>query len=269
MSGLRRTLVSLTLVIIMLALVGCFGEDGGLKGCSTSVEAQLSPSQASVQPGETVQFKVPAEADGLSVAWKTDAYPADKSISDGGVFTGPSEPGLYAVSAEYKLADGTEVVARAWVSVVPPDVKPTDSSETSDGVSLSVDEPSAVADPATLETIFEVVNGLAVSNGGKPVSFTIAEPRRVREIRTYHWNDAKGSSGLGTITLSGPGGSQPFKATRTMEGQGGVPNAYWIADVDVTLQPGTYTISDSDPATWAQNTDTGGKGMVWVFAEKQ
>jgi hypothetical protein len=255
--------------VVLLALVGCFGEDGGLARCSPAENVNLIPSKVAAQPGEKIRFNLPADAKGLTVAWKTDAYPAGGTLSDDGLFTAPSKPDLYRVSAEYTRADGTDVSANAWVSVEPADVKPEGSQSASEGVSFSVDESPTVADPASLETIFEVVNGLAVSNGGKPVSFSLTTARRVREISTYHWNDAKGSKALGTITLSGHGGTQTFKATRTMEGQGGVPNAYWIVDLDVMLQPGTYKISDSDPSTWAQNAETKGKGMTWVKAEKQ
>jgi hypothetical protein len=43
-----------------------------------------------------------------------------------------------------------------------------------------------------------------------------------------------------------------------------VPNAYWNARPGVTLAPGTYTVIDSDPSTWAQNAGTGGAGHIRV-----
>ena len=93
--------------------------------------------------------------------------------------------------------------------------------------------------------------------------------RPVREISTYHWNDGKGIAAGGTVSLAGPDGTRELKVTRTGEGQGGVQNAVWIVDLDEMLQPGTYTVTDSDPSTWAQNSETGGKGMTWVRAEKR
>jgi hypothetical protein len=55
----------------------------------------------------------------------------------------------------------------------------------------------------------------------------------------------------------------PWAATGT-PGQGGVPNANWVAEPDVTLPPGDYTVYDSDPSTWAQNDASGGAGMIWI-----
>lgn len=151
----------------------------------------------------------------------------------------------------------------------PAPVKSPATSVTSGADSFSVDETPKPADPASLELVLEVSNPMVVSNGGKPPSFTLTEPRRVREISTYHWNDGKGTAAGGTITLTGPGTTRVFKVARTGDGQGGVPNAVWIVDMDMTLQPGTYTVSDSDPSTWAQNSGTKGLGMTWVRAEKR
>lgn len=47
-------------------------------------------------------------------------------------------------------------------------------------------------------------------------------------------------------------------------GQGGVPNAFWIATPNVTLPAGTYTIIDSEPSTWSQNAQSGGRGIAAV-----
>jgi hypothetical protein len=32
----------------------------------------------------------------------------------------------------------------------------------------------------------------------------------------------------------------------------------------VTLPPGAYTVIDSDPPTWAQNSESGGRGFIVV-----
>jgi hypothetical protein len=136
------------------------------------------------------------------------------------------------------------------------------------GIAYSEAETQAV-DPATLEEIFISGSGLAVYNGGKPATWKVDHPLRIREFWTYHWNDEKGAPG-GTIYLKKPDGTlvAEFPVTRTEPGQGGVPNAYWVADIDFKLEPGTYVVSDSDPATWAQNEETHGIGMAWVKVEK-
>lgn len=107
-----------------------------------------------------------------------------------------------------------------------------------------------------------------VQSGAKaPSIFTTTKPWRVVEVMTYHWNDAKGAApgtiGLRSLTTSKLYG--PWRAHGS-EGQGGVPNAYWIASVKVDLPAGRYRVVDSDPSSWAQNDESGGRGMFHVMA---
>ena len=48
-------------------------------------------------------------------------------------------------------------------------------------------------------------------------------------------------------------------------GSGGVSDAYWTARPNLVIGPGEYTILDSDPATWSQNSETGSEGIAWVY----
>lgn len=111
-------------------------------------------------------------------------------------------------------------------------------------------------------------NVAAVQNGGTPPRLEVKEDVRVTSIETYHWNDGTGTGVTGTISIQGEDGTVygPFETTGS-EGQGGVPNAYWTAEIDIDLPPGTYTVLDSDPGTWAQNGGSGGKGMIRVETE--
>ena len=127
-----------------------------------------------------------------------------------------------------------------------------------------------VAAPAAApQQVVVIGNGAAVQNGpSAPSIFTTTQPWHVVQIITYHWNDAKGTSSTGTIRLKGLGGAKsygPFKTTGT-PGQGGVPNANWVASVSFDLPPGRYQFVDSSPATWAQNEESGHRGMAWIMA---
>ena len=51
----------------------------------------------------------------------------------------------------------------------------------------------------------------------------------------------------------GPNGSAPFN---------------WNAYPDVELPPGTYTVVDSDPGSWAWDGGSKGRGMTEVEAAK-
>ncbi len=99
-----------------------------------------------------------------------------------------------------------------------------------------------------------------------PTTFTINQPHLVTFIQDYHWNSAQGAA-PGTIALQDQNGVLygPWQVT-TRDGQGGVKNAYWEVWPDVVIPAGTYTIIDSDPATWSQNAESGGRGMGEVRA---
>ncbi|MDD3654203.1 MAG: hypothetical protein PHO01_08485 [Desulfotomaculaceae bacterium] len=131
----------------------------------------------------------------------------------------------------------------------------------------------AAAAPVTAKPLAEPVevantdNIAGVYNGPTaPTIFTINSPHLVTYIRNYHWNKAKGST-PGTIGLKDRNGKiyGPWQAGGT-PGQGGVPNANWEVFPNIVIPAGTYTVIDSEPSTWAQNKESGGRGMGVVKA---
>lgn len=118
---------------------------------------------------------------------------------------------------------------------------------------------------ARVRTLWSNGNAGWVDNGGTSPSFTTTEPKKLYSIYTYHWNYSNGVL-PGTIALQRTDGFTlgPW-ATVGLPGQGGAPSVYWFAALGgLLLPPGTYTIIDSDPSTWAQNSGTGGLGMSWI-----
>lgn len=125
---------------------------------------------------------------------------------------------------------------------------------------------SAAGRTAPPERTFEVGNTSSVDNGPtQPTVFSLKSPRVLAAISTYHWNHGKGTATPGTIALRDFSGRLfgPWK-TQGSPGQGGVPNANWTARPMAELPAGTYTVVDSDPATWAHNPQSGGRGFVRV-----
>ena len=120
------------------------------------------------------------------------------------------------------------------------------------------------AAPVQGQLIFEVGNIGGVSNGpSKTTQFTLTTPHVVTLIRNYHWNNGRGAT-PGSIALKGKDGSYgPWQATGS-PGQGGVPNANWTVYPNITLPAGTYTVIDSDPATWSHNAESNNRGFVRV-----
>jgi len=138
------------------------------------------------------------------------------------------------------------------------------------GKGVSPGGPSAAAPPAAPssaakgkpETLMSTGNDQGVLNGGKPVVFSLKVPTVITQILTYHWNNGRGAPG-GTIKLVNTDGDTfgPWQVTVRS-------NVYWEVNREITLPAGTYTVFDSDPATWAQNAQSGGKGMVTITGIK-
>ncbi|UWG95885.1 hypothetical protein LPY66_13285 [Dehalobacter sp. DCM] len=138
----------------------------------------------------------------------------------------------------------------------------------------SVEESAPAAEPVVRgEPLDEPIpisntdNIAGVSNGPTaPTTFTIDKPHLVTYIRNYHWNKGRGAS-LGQIGLKDQNGKVygPWQASGT-QGQGGVPNANWEVFPNIVIPAGTYTVTDSDPASWSANEESGGRGMGQVHA---
>jgi hypothetical protein len=132
-------------------------------------------------------------------------------------------------------------------------------------------------------TLFTSSNFFGVQNGGTSPSFFTANSKYpgvqfwcLNQITTYHWNNGAGSTpgtiGLGSTLLSlYPGVSgrvTPVQATGSA-GQGGAKNVNWTANFPTSspvVIAGGYYCEDSDPATWSQNQQSGGKGFCTVTA---
>jgi len=97
--------------------------------------------------------------------------------------------------------------------------------------------------------LFNNTNVDAVLNGGKQPSFQLVDEAHVTQLTTYHWNNQKGAA-PGTITLRAASGQSygPFQATGT-PGAFNAPNVNWVANVNLNLPAGSYTVVDSDPPT--------------------
>ncbi|MBI3743114.1 MAG: hypothetical protein HY261_02350 [Chloroflexi bacterium] len=120
--------------------------------------------------------------------------------------------------------------------------------------------PAAVADVE----LFNNGNVGTVSNNPLiPTTFTLTGSYTITSIANYHWNSGKGAT-PGQIGLKDSSGKVlgTWNATGS-PGQGGVPNALWTAKPNIVLGPGTYTIVDSDPATWANNSQSKFAGMTF------
>ena len=125
-------------------------------------------------------------------------------------------------------------------------------------------------DQAVEELILEIDSSAAVQNAPtEAASFRIDHPTSISKIRTYHWNDGLGQA-PGTIGLMDQEGKifGPWQASGE-KGSGGVADAFWVVLPNIDLENGEYTVIDSDPATWSQNSETGGRGMTSVWGNSK
>jgi len=102
----------------------------------------------------------------------------------------------------------------------------------------------------------------------KPTRFTLFDNRTITSIQTFHWNGGKGAL-PGSIALQGKNKRLfgPWKASAVDDGQG-LTNAYWEVQPNIVLDAGTYTVLDSEPATWSRNPAKGGTGIVRILGQR-
>jgi hypothetical protein len=113
--------------------------------------------------------------------------------------------------------------------------------------------------------LFDNWNEQAVDNNPTgPTQFTIKNDYLVTYIANYHWNNGQGMA-RGEISLRDQNGKVhgPWKVV-TSSGQDGKPNVNWECKPSIKIPAGTYTVMDSDVASWSQNEKSGRVGMSRV-----
>jgi len=108
--------------------------------------------------------------------------------------------------------------------------------------------------------LFNTYNNCGALNGAKATVVALTKPATISQIADYHFDNGVAVK-PGTIGLQAPNGYVfgPFKATQA------AGTWDWIANANITVPPGSYTVLDSSPSTWSQNSFSGGKGFVRVF----
>jgi hypothetical protein len=140
---------------------------------------------------------------------------------------------------------------------VPTPANPTAPAQGSGGEQQMVDATNA-------RVVFDNWNVGGVENEGESPSVTLASAVTVTAISTYHFNNGTGAT-PGTVSLKAADGTVygPWPCTGG-EAQGGVANGIWNAKPNASVPAGTYTVIDSDPPSWSQNAESGGKGFTSI-----
>jgi hypothetical protein len=118
--------------------------------------------------------------------------------------------------------------------------------------------------------LFSNTNTQAVTNGpgGRP-AFNLSTNACITQVVTYHWNNARGAM-PGKISIQQAPSSGPIVGTfqaKGTSGQNNVPNANWVANIrpSLVLTPNSYSVIDSDDATWSRNAQSAFRGFVEVY----
>lgn len=106
--------------------------------------------------------------------------------------------------------------------------------------------------------------GKVSRNPHEPTTFTLSTRQFIARIVNYHWSPAELLE-PGKIRIKRSDGVVfgPWQAIGK-PGRDGTANAHWECYPRVTLQPGTYTVLDSEPSTWAWNEASGNSGFSLV-----
>lgn len=188
-------------------------------------------------------------------------------------YVGPAWPGfstttIVVVIATVVVPDGFVIVDLSTGALItrPVGFGPgsVDTPVAADTVcDLFPDDPSCVppaTDPVELVNVGNI--GGIVPGAASSPSFTVGATTLVTYIQTYHYGSG---SVPGQLGLQGADGSfyGPFQADG-LDGQGGMPNAYWFVGPDLVIPAGTYMVWDSEPSTWSTNAEAGMVGFAMV-----
>lgn len=137
---------------------------------------------------------------------------------------------------------------------------------------LMVVQVSFIRSESTEDKLFDnfTTSSPNFKNGAtKEAKFTISQPYMITGLATIHWNDGKGTAEYGKVSLKNSDGKVygPWQ-TKAYPGKSTEEKLFWIAEPNEVIKAGTYTIVDSDPATWSWSEESGGVGLAMVVGEK-
>lgn len=127
---------------------------------------------------------------------------------------------------------------------------------------------SATLSPVDGSLVFSNWNKAFVYNGvSSGTYFYLPQRTTITRVITYHWNNGRGAT-AGQISIKSQNGTVAgtWQSIGT-SGTGGAQNVNWIVMPNVTLEPGTYQIIDSDMSTWSQNNESFGAGFTMVYGK--
>lgn len=115
-------------------------------------------------------------------------------------------------------------------------------------------------------TVYQNESIWGVSNDPQvPTTFEVNEFTLITGIRNYHWNTSPVDEYKNATFKLVHSDLTEYGPWEVSAGPGsGRDNVYWYAFPNVLIKPGTYTLVDSNNATWSWTRDTDGKGHTFI-----
>ena len=171
------------------------------------------------------------------------------------------------ITAKSKVVPKAVVPVRRTERVIEP-YKEKNNAAKNQPVAPAPRTEAKVVEPPS-QTIFQIGQaGISIlKNPRKDCSFTLKERYCITRITTDHNNSGKGTFEVGSIGIMGVNGNEEKQwHARGIPDQNGVPNCKWVVRPNIVLDPGQYSVVDSDRASWSKNL--AGKGFVVIEGYK-
>lgn len=253
------------------------------EACGASIEAAVTPPDADRQPNTVARVPTAPAPEPQRAVAASAPLPSSFGASgqpSGAPCRGRAKAGLVLVALLVLAAGVVWLIkgrqdrpqsnaqavptptAQAPVNPIPVAKTPVDQIPIAQA---PVDQPITAVPAPLRRTVFDNGNKYAVEQGSAHApSFTIQQATQIRFVGSYHWMGGRGAP-PGILSLRDRNGRVYGPWLAQDDAQLGAPaNVYWVAFVNVTLPPGTYTVVDSDPPTWSYNSLTGGAGFARV-----
>ena len=214
-----------------------------------------------LQPGRIDVHLPGGKTYSIALGWMKEETPIF-----GHFFTHPAAAGLQAKLAlkGVTVSFGTPAASTPTVSTSP--VPPTPISvftprPVPKPALPPVSKPLPAAKPGVIFTNWNT-GGVGVGPAA-PTTFKIGKPARITYFNSYHHNYGRGTK-AGALALRHSDGTVYGPWSVKGSTASGAPNGLWEIEPGVVLKPGTYTVVDSDPATWSNNGQSGNCGFAEV-----
>ncbi len=223
----------------------------------------VGSSVTGTYPHDNGRIEATISDDGRTMVGTWSESPSYKPPNDAGRVTFTLSPDGKTISGHYWF--GQDRDGGAWTGTrLLPSATGTPAPTPRPSPIPATPKPTPTPASKVVELLSSMNSGGVSNSPTAPAQFDTNRTYMISSIMTYHWNNGRGTSRPGTISIRASNGRVygPYAATGLPAGS--VPNAFWEVKPNIALPPGNYVIVDSDPTTWAHNSQSGGRGFTTI-----